>query len=89
MGKKVKKVVSKVSGGLVGGTDDASKALARQQEQQAQMARDAQADLRNVDQLNVAEGAAAEAASGYDDDEALRRRKPRQGLSEALGLGGL
>lgn len=54
----------------------------------AQQARDAQADLRNVDQLEVVEGAAAEAAVGYDDD-ALRRRKPRQGLSEALGLGGL
>ena len=87
MGKKVKKALSSVTGGLIGGTDDAAKALARQQEQQAQMALDAQAELRNVDRLEVVEGASAEVEDPVNSDP--RKRRPKQGLAGALGLGGL
>lgn len=53
----------------------------------AQQAKDAQTDLRNVDELAVYEGAAAQAA--VTDDDETRRRLQNQGLAGALGLGGV
>ena len=93
MGKKVEKAFKSVANSLIGvklaksligDKDDGSKRLAQQQAEQARLAREAQKDLSNAEELTVIEGAAAR-----DAEDDARNRKPKQGLSGALGLGGL